>query len=150
MGEANDVHVVKDFKVNIDSFCCVGNTAAQHVQLLKICAHLLRNCNVCYFYYFTPLCLLCACKGTIVVLYLFIKHRANKQWVQLNVVVCWMILPVCSYPLPNQPDKLNQMYAYHILMLHVYPINVCVCVYMCFSLLVVPMLPCFFMLQMLI
>ena len=41
------------------------------------------------------------------------------------------------------------MYAYHILMLHVYPINVCVCVYMCFSLLVVPMLPCFFMLQML-
>ena len=37
-GEANGVHVVKDFKVNIDSLCCVGNTAAQHVQLLKICA----------------------------------------------------------------------------------------------------------------
>ena len=49
MGKANDVHVVKDFKVNIDSLCCVGNnTAAQHGQLLKICAHLLRICNVCY------------------------------------------------------------------------------------------------------
>ena len=36
-GEANGVHVVKDFKLNIDSLCFVGNTAA-HVQLLKICA----------------------------------------------------------------------------------------------------------------
>ena len=41
MGKANDVHVVTDFKVNIDSLCCVGNnTAAQHGQLFKICAPL--------------------------------------------------------------------------------------------------------------
>ena len=45
MGKANGVHVVKDFKLNIDSLCCVGNnTAAEHVQLLKICEHLLRIC----------------------------------------------------------------------------------------------------------
>ena len=55
MGKANGVHVVKDFKLDIDSLCCVGNNmAAQHVQLLKICAHLFRICNVCYFYYFSP------------------------------------------------------------------------------------------------
>ena len=53
MGKANDVHVVKDFKLNIDP-CVVGNTAAQHVQLLKICAHLFMICIVCYFCYFSP------------------------------------------------------------------------------------------------
>jgi len=48
MGQANDVHVVNDFKLNIDSSCCVGNnTAAEHVHVLKICAHLLMICNVC-------------------------------------------------------------------------------------------------------
>jgi len=47
VGKANDVHVVNEFKVNIDSLCCVGNnTAAEHVQLLEICAHLLMIRNV--------------------------------------------------------------------------------------------------------
>ena len=53
MRKANDD--VKDFKLNIDSLCCTGNnTAAEHVQLLKICAYLFRICNICYFYYFSP------------------------------------------------------------------------------------------------
>ena len=77
MGKANDVHVVKDFKINIDSLCCVGNNmAAEHVQLLKICAQQLMICNVCYFY-FSP-SVYCV-HVRIVLLYWFIKHDGNKQ-----------------------------------------------------------------------
>ena len=36
------LHVVNDFKLNLDFLCSVGNqAAAEHVQLLKIRAHLL-------------------------------------------------------------------------------------------------------------
>ena len=36
------LHVVNDFKLNLDFLCFVGNqAAAEHVQLLKIRAHLL-------------------------------------------------------------------------------------------------------------
>ena len=38
--------------------CCVGNTAAQHVQLLKLCGHRFMICNVCYLYYLSP-CVYC-------------------------------------------------------------------------------------------
>ena len=35
------LHVVNDFKLNLDFLCSVGNqAAAEHVQLLKIRAHL--------------------------------------------------------------------------------------------------------------
>ena len=48
------LHVVNDFKLNLDFLCSVGNqTAAEHVQLLKICAHLLI-CKVFCFCCFSP------------------------------------------------------------------------------------------------
>ena len=43
---------------------------AAHVQLLKICAHLFRICNVCYFYYLSPV--YCV-HVRIVVLYLLLS-----------------------------------------------------------------------------
>ena len=49
------LHVVNDLKLNLDFLCSVGNQAAtEHVQLLKICAHLLMFCKVCCFYCFSP------------------------------------------------------------------------------------------------
>ena len=49
------LHVVNDFKLNLDFLCSVGKqAAAEHVQLLKICAHLLMICKVCCFYCFSP------------------------------------------------------------------------------------------------
>ena len=37
MGKANDVHVVKDFKLNIDSLCCVGNNTAACSVIKDMC-----------------------------------------------------------------------------------------------------------------
>ena len=49
------LHVVNDFKLNLDFLCSVGSQAvAEHVQLLKIRAHLLMICKVCCFYCFSP------------------------------------------------------------------------------------------------
>ena len=49
------LHVVNDFKLNLDFLCSDGNqAAAEHVQLLKIRAHLLMICKVCCFYCFSP------------------------------------------------------------------------------------------------
>ena len=49
------LHVVNYFKLNLDFLCSVGNQAiAEHVQLLKIRAHLLMICKVCCFYCFSP------------------------------------------------------------------------------------------------
>lgn len=54
-----EVCVVNDFKLSIDSWCSVGNqTAAEHVQLLKIRAHLFMISKVCSFYCFSP-CVYC-------------------------------------------------------------------------------------------
>ena len=53
------LHVVNDFKQNLGSLCSLGNqTAAEHVQLLKIRSHLFIICNVCFFYDFSP-CIYC-------------------------------------------------------------------------------------------
>ena len=53
------LHVVDDFKLNLDILCSVWNqAAAEHVQLLKIRAHLLMICKVCCFYCFSP-CVYC-------------------------------------------------------------------------------------------
>ena len=49
------LHVVNYFKLNLDFLFSVGKqAAAEHVQLLKIRAHLLMICEVCCFYCFSP------------------------------------------------------------------------------------------------
>ena len=49
------LHVVNDFKLKLDFSWSVGNQAVtEHVQLLKIRAHLLMICKVCCFYCFSP------------------------------------------------------------------------------------------------
>ena len=70
-----------------NSLCSVGNnTAAEHVQLLKICGHLFVISNVCCIYGLSP-SVYCVHEGTLFLLYWFVKHKGNKQLNgQLNLV----------------------------------------------------------------
>ena len=52
-----------------------------------------RICNVCYFYYFSPVYCVHGVQGTIVLLYLFIKHNGNKQLV-CPTECCRLYLPL--------------------------------------------------------
>ena len=79
-------------KVIIDP--CGGNTAAQHGQVLEICAPV-EVCNVCYLCCWVLVFIVCM-SGLLLCCVGSWSIMGRNQRVQLDVVVGWRILPVGS------------------------------------------------------